>query len=130
MTGVSKHCRGRDLTQYIVDMLEQAVLLGISDKLALQFIRVTLYYMLDVGNVENMDLLVAKAQRLPREIKGELMTAAEKLREQGREEVREQVHEEIAINLLKDGVDPRIVARNTRIELSVILKLKAKIEEQ
>ncbi|NQZ10952.1 MAG: hypothetical protein HRT35_27685 [Algicola sp.] len=54
------------------------------------------------------------------------MTAAEQLREQG----REQGLELVAINSLKEGADPRFVARITGMKLAVILKLKAQLEEQ
>jgi hypothetical protein len=53
------------------------------------------------------------------------MTAAEKIEEFGRKKGREESRVEIAVNFLKDGVEPRIIARNTGLELAVILKLKA-----
>jgi hypothetical protein len=57
------------------------------------------------------------------------MTAAEKLREQGREQGIELGIKKVAINFLKDGIAPRIFARNTGIELAAILRLKAQLKE-
>ncbi|NQZ09033.1 MAG: hypothetical protein HRT35_17900 [Algicola sp.] len=63
-----------------------------------------------------------------------IMTAAYKLRAWGREEglaqTSKKVFEEIAINALKEGADPRFVARITGLDLPVILKLKAQLEDQ
>ena len=62
------------------------------------------------------------------------MTAAEKLRALGREEGLEQGIEKglekVAINSLKEGVDPQFVARITGLKLTVILKLKAQLDEE
>ena len=54
------------------------------------------------------------------------MTAAEQLHERGREHGLELA----AINLLKEGSDPRFVAKITNIELAVVIKLKAQLEEE
>lgn len=62
------------------------------------------------------------------------MTAAEKLEalgeERGLEKGREEGREEVAINSLKEGVDPQFVARITGLELAVIQRLKAELESE
>jgi hypothetical protein len=51
-----------------------------------------------------------------------IMTTAEKLRQEGRTEEKSQV----AINFLKLGTDPRIVANATGLPLARIKELEAK----
>ncbi|MFT4926646.1 MAG: flagellar biosynthesis/type III secretory pathway protein FliH [Phenylobacterium sp.] len=90
--------------------------------------------MLFVGNIVDIKQFVQGIAKLPESIRGEAMTAAEQLRALGREEGREEGLEEgtvkVAINSLKEGIEPRFVARITGLELAVILKLKARLESQ
>ena len=53
------------------------------------------------------------------------MTAAEKLIEWG----VEKKQSEVAIKALKEGVDPRLVARITDLDLDAVLRLQAEIEK-
>ena len=52
-----------------------------------------------------------------------------KSHKEGLEEVLEKGLEKVAINALKEGVDPQFVARITGLELAVIFKLKARLEK-
>ena len=70
---------------------------------------------------------------------GDFLTIAEKLRAMGAAKAREEGigvgrvegievgREEVAVNSLKEGVEPAFVARITGLDLAVVLKLKAKL---
>ncbi|MFT4926010.1 MAG: putative transposase YdaD [Phenylobacterium sp.] len=98
--------------------------------------------MLIAGNIVDMKQFYQGIRQLPEPIRGGAMTGAEQLRAMGREEGLEEGREKwmatgiekgtvnVAINSLKEGIEPRFVARITGLELAVILKLKAELESQ
>lgn len=53
------------------------------------------------------------------------MTAAEKLEALGEQKGKR----EVAINLLKENVDPKFVAKVSALDLSEVLKLKAQLND-
>ncbi len=142
MTGALKHIRDRDITRYMIGLFERLHLIDLGHNLEQQFVLTALKYMLKTGNIDEAKPLLAAIDKLPETIRGEFMTAAEKIEEYGREKGREegiglglkkgreQSRTEIAVNFLNDGVEPRIIARNTGIELAIILKLKAQLEQE
>lgn len=146
MTGALKHSRDRDIGHYLIGQLENLQAIDLTDQLTLQFIRTTLIYMFGVGNIANPEQLIKDAQRLPKPVRGEIMTAAEKFQamgevrglekgreigiEEGLEKGLEKGFETTAINALKEGADPRFVERITGLELAFILKLKAQLENE
>jgi predicted transposase/invertase (TIGR01784 family) len=121
MTGALKHSRDQDIGQYLIWLMSDLKLMDLEGSLALNFINSVLNYLLKVGNIANVQQFVANAQQLPEPVKGEFMTAAEKLMALGRDEKQE----EVAINALNEGADPRFVARITGLDLAVIEGLKA-----
>ena len=143
VTSALKHSRAPDVASYmIVDMKRLAEIkesMDLNDGVALNLSNTYSNYMFIVGNINNVEQFIEDIQQLPEPIRGEFMTAAEKLqamgevkglrkgREEGREEGLEEGLEKVAINSLKEGVDPQFVARITGLELAVILKLKARL---
>ncbi|MCJ8268048.1 MAG: Rpn family recombination-promoting nuclease/putative transposase [Psychrosphaera sp.] len=137
MTGALKHIWDRDITRHMVGLFERLDSVDMKDDVEQQYVLTALKYMLKKGNIDEAEPLLAAIDKLPATIRGEFMTAAEKIKElgieigeeqgvkKGRKEGREEERVDIAINLLKDGVDPSFVARNTGLELAVVLELKA-----
>ena len=151
ITSALKYSREPDISPYmIVDLQKLAELMDLNPELALNLSNIYSHYMLIVGNIVNAKQLIQDIQHLPEPIRGKTMTAAEKLRalgreegleqgiekglekgrEEGREEGLEEGLEQVAINSLKEGVDPQFVARITGLKLTVILKLKAQLDEE
>jgi hypothetical protein len=89
--------------------------------------------LLGVGNTANVEQFINDGWRLPEPIQGEFMTTVEELQARGEEEGFklgfEQSMKTVSINMLKTGADPRFVERITGLELAVIFKLKAQLEE-
>ena len=52
------------------------------------------------------------------------MTGAEQLKAIGKEENRE----EVTIGLLREKVEPKIIAKATKLDLATVLKLKAELK--
>ena len=129
MTGALKHIRDRDITNFMTDLFDRLHSIDMRLDWEQQFVLAALKYMLNTGNIDKAEPLLAAIDKLPDTIRGEFMTAAEKLQEKGieigEEKGRKEERIEIAINFLKDGVEPRIVARNTGLEMTVIHKLQA-----
>ncbi|MFT4929234.1 MAG: putative transposase/invertase (TIGR01784 family) [Phenylobacterium sp.] len=137
MTGALKHCWDRDISPYLLQM-EDINSMDLGDPLTLKFAITTFYYLLSVGNIVDIEQFIVDSERLPEPIRGEIMTAAEKLQAMGAKKARKEVletgreegREEVAINSLKEGVDPQFVVRITGLELAFILKLKAQLEKE
>jgi hypothetical protein len=133
MTGALKYIRERDITRYMIGLIERLHCVDMKHDFEQQFVLTALKYMLKTGNIDEAEPLLAAIDKLPETIRGEFMTAAEKIKELGIEigkekgikEGREEERVEIAINFLKEGVETSFVARNTGLELAVVLKLKA-----
>ncbi len=154
MTGALKHSRDRDMNRYLLQLKDGLNSMDLSDDLALKFLRTTLNYLLGVGNTADIFHFVKGAQQLTEPLRGEFMTIAEQLRAMGAAEAREETLEEgmekglekgieeglekgiekgletAANNLLKEGAEPRFIARITGLELASILQLKTKFEEE
>ncbi|MFT4928950.1 MAG: putative transposase/invertase (TIGR01784 family) [Phenylobacterium sp.] len=132
MSGALKHSRDRDISRYLLQLTDRLNSVDLSDDLALKFLRTTLNYLLGVGNTADVEQFIKGGLQLAEPVRGEFMTIAEQLRAMGAEEGLEKGlkkgRKEIAINLLEEGLDPHFVARNTGLELDVILKLKAKLK--
>ncbi|MFT5162000.1 MAG: putative transposase/invertase (TIGR01784 family) [Alteromonadaceae bacterium] len=141
MSGALKYSRARDIGPHMIWLLQGDNSIDLSDPLTLKFVKTFFNYMVGVGNIADIELFIKNAQQLPEPVRGEVMTAAEKLRAMGAEEGRQAGHQEgrqkgleegkqeIAINLLKEKVDPLFIARITGFELTVILALKEQLDE-
>jgi predicted transposase/invertase (TIGR01784 family) len=149
MTGTLKHSRDVDFSPFIPVLAEMFKLMDLSKPQALNFSLTSLHYLIKVGNIVDVEQLIQGIQNFPEPIRGELMTAAEKLQamgeergeerglkkgeekglKKGEERGEEKGLKKVAINSLKEGVDPKFVARITGLEMAVILKLKAELEE-
>lgn len=57
------------------------------------------------------------------------MTAAEQLRQAGREQGAHKKAQEIALNLLKEGAEPKFVAKITQLSPAEIKQLQTKSEK-
>lgn len=68
-------------------------------------------------------------QILPEEIMRESSMVQSWLAE-GRAEARAELTTQIALNFLRDGIDPQVVARNTGLSLEEIQQLQAQIAEE
>ncbi|MFT5164144.1 MAG: hypothetical protein ACI9FJ_002745 [Alteromonadaceae bacterium] len=124
MTSALKHGRDRDIKRYLKWLTESLNSMALDGHLALNFIRTVLNYLLNVGDTADVEQFIKGGQRLPEPVRGEFMTIAEKLRAMGAEEGKE----EVAVSLLKEGVEPKFVARVTKLELAAVLKLQAELD--
>ena len=150
MTGALKY-RDRSILQYFKQWSESLNSIDINDNFEIDFIHSLVNYILSVGNNSaDVEQFIKGSQQLSEPIRGEFMTIAEQLQamgvEQGREEAlekirkeaseeileerAEQAREEIAIKLLKEGADPRFVERISGLELTLIMELKAKLDNE
>ncbi len=57
------------------------------------------------------------------------MTVAELLREEGKVEGREATQLDIAAKLLKEGAEPRFVAKITELDLAKVEQLKQQVKD-
>ncbi|NQZ09035.1 MAG: Rpn family recombination-promoting nuclease/putative transposase [Algicola sp.] len=150
MTGALKHIRDRDIIYYLRWLADYIHSVDLHQPLTPDFFKMTFNYVLEAGNVKDVKQLIKVGRLFPKPVRGEFMTAAEKLRAWGEEEGlekgleqgleqglkkgleqgREENSEEIAINALNEGADPRFVARIPGLDMSVILKLKTQLEDQ
>jgi predicted transposase/invertase (TIGR01784 family) len=128
MTSALKHSRDRDIKRYLKWLTQRLNSMDLSKDLGLNFVRTVLNYLLNVGNTADIEQFIKGGQRLPEPVRGEFMTIAEKLRAMGAEEGKVEGIEEVANSLLKEGVEPRFVARVTKLELAVVLKLQAQLK--
>lgn len=128
-----KHSRDKDIRRYFSQLAEILNRLDLSDYLALNFTKSVLNYLLGVGNAEDIEQFIDESWRLPEPVRGEFMTIAEQLkdigREEGREEGRIETQEQVAIRLLKEGCETKFAAKIAGLELAVVLKLKAQLEQ-
>ena len=135
MTGALKHSRDRDIKRYLLKMMETLNKMDLSNDLTLQFLKTLLNYLFGVGNTNNVKHFIEQSWRLPKPVRGELMTIAEQLKAMGHEEGLEKGHKEgalesrrdIAIQSLKANLAPELVAQITRMDLADVLKLKSQL---
>ena len=130
MTGALKYSRDRDIGSYLEWLSENMDSVDLSQHLTLDFFITMLNYLLKNGNVIDVKQLIKVGQQMPEPVRGEFMTAAEKLRAWGEETGIEKGRKEVAISLLKDGAEPKFAARITKIELTEKLKLQAQLDEE
>lgn len=136
ITGSLKHIRDQDVSGWILWMLQGENSLDINDIVAIELLRTALNYLLNVGNIEDINQFVQKSKELPDNVRGEIMTAAEKLKsigweeglKEGREEGIIKGQEKTAVNLLKEGADIQFVARITDLDVAVVQKLKTELD--
>lgn len=119
-----KHSRDKDIRKYLTQLAKQLNKMDLGHHIALNFIRSTLNYILGVGNTENANQFIEQSWRLPQPIRGEFMTIAVQLKALGREEGENNALKRVAANLLKEGVEPKFVAKNTGLSLEVVLEIK------
>ena len=135
VTSALKYIRVKDIAPHLLRLMEKLNSIDLSHPLAVNSIKALLAnYMLSVGKLADVEQFIKDARQLPEPTRGEIMTAAEQLQamgeERGMEKGLEKGREEVAMNLLKEGLDPRFVARNAKLELAVIVKLKAQLEKE
>ncbi len=133
ITGALKYSRSPDMGSKVLWLMEYLNSMDLSERLKVELVREMTSYMFSVGTVANVKQFVKNIGQLPEPIRGEFMTAAEQLQElgaeRGREEGLEKGKKEVAINLLKEGVEPRLIARTTGLGLASILELKEQLEK-
>ena len=79
---------------------------------------------MSVKPIDNLDKLVEQNTTLPSEIRGEAMTIAEAFVERG----KEQGKLEVALNMLKEGIDKLIVVKTTQLDPAQIEALQKEID--
>ncbi len=142
ITTALKYSRSQDVGPDLLWIMKKLSSMELDEYLKKTVTKTTLNYMINAGNIANIELFLKEMWQLPEPVRGEFMTAAEQLRdywakedleksrEEGLEEGLEKGKEEVAINLLENGSDPRFIARITGLELAVILKLKTQLEDK
>ena len=142
MTGALKYSRNRDISRYLQLLSQSLNSMDLSDDLELKFLRATLNYILGTGNSVNFKQFIQQGKQLPEPVRGELMTIAEQLEQlgvekglvkgkaEGKAEGKVEEREQIAINLLKEGAEAAFVTRITKLKLSEVFKLQARVSHR
>ena len=88
------------------------------------FTKATIRYMMNVKNVDDLEALVEQAeqnQQFPEKIRGTVMTIAEAYEARGKTEV--------AINMLKAGMNTKTVAKLAELDLAVVEELSKQLRD-
>ena len=94
------------------------------------FTKATIRYMMNVKHVDDLESLIEQAeqnQQLPDKVRGAVMTIAEAYEARGKAKAKAEGKTEVAINMLKAGMDIKTVAELTGLELTVIEELSKQI---
>jgi hypothetical protein len=83
-----------------------------ADPQEIQFLRTALYYILNMGNIVDVEQFIKEAQQLPESVRGEVMTAAEQLKAIGAKEGK------------KEGIEKEWLRNNYAIKIKSILLKK------
>jgi predicted transposase YdaD len=137
MARALKHIRDRDLTDILLELLEDIQQLESDDgNQLLEFVRTLLNYMLYTGNIGDVGGFLEQGHdRLAAPIRSEFMTIADKLkalgaqegREEGRQEGESSTKETVAVRLLREGTEPQFVVKVTDLSLKEVLRLQKTI---
>ena len=134
VTGPLKHIRDKDIGDWLFGALEHACTLEIEKAVLDTLSKLVFNYMAKTGNIIDATVFRKRIDDLPTEIRGDVMTAAEKLMElgkiQGVEKGDQDRQRSVAAKALKEGADPRFVSRITDLDLETVLKIKAEIEQE
>jgi hypothetical protein len=80
--------------------------------------------LLRVGNIEDVHAFIeVSTEQLSGLVRSEVMTFAEKFEELGRKEGRQEGRQEVALSMLKEGVDTAFVVKTTCLSLTDIERL-------
>ncbi|MGB1192645.1 MAG: Rpn family recombination-promoting nuclease/putative transposase [Pseudomonadales bacterium] len=125
MARIMKHIRDRDIGDYLVEPLEDLCKTEFKTDINLDFLRPLLEYAFSAGNIADVEHFLTQTQRkIPDPIRGEFMTLAQQLEARG--EARSK--REVALNFLREGVEPVFVAKNTGLSLAEVKVLLAKLK--
>ena len=119
---LQKHARSRHAMAIFKEMrsiLEAMLALDLTDQIAYNF-----QYLLSILNNDDVEQVLDElTESLPNNLKGEIMSVADQLRQQGVEKGRQETMEKVAINLLKKGHAVNFVAQMTGLPQSRVQSL-------
>ena len=124
-----KYIRQADMTPYTINILDH-IRWPLAESAAKELLRSLLYYLLNAGNIANINDILHSTDRISQPVRGEIMSLAEKLRaeghEAGREEGREAERQAMAKAMLAEEADPAFVVKVTGLTMEQVESLTIK----
>ena len=90
------------------------------------FTKTTMKYMINVKDVEDIDALIEKSDKLSEPVRGEIMTIAEALEARG--EARNKL--EMAMGMLEEDIDKATIAKITGFDMEKIEELVQELDKR
>ena len=128
MTEAMKRIPNKSTLKNSIQIRQRIDELNSKNPLPYGFTTSTIEYMINVKSIDNLDELMKQSQQLSQSTRGEIMTLAENLRAEGISKGADLKTIEIAIKLLEQGVDKKIICASTNLELSKIEALSKKLK--
>lgn len=134
MVRALKYIRQRDMAPYALDILE-ALPWSLEDGESIELLELLLNYLLSAGNIEDVNAFIAlSAERLSGPVRSEIMTFAEKLKQQGIQEGMQEGIQKgvntVALTMLKEGAETPFIARMTGLSMAEIERLRVSLESE
>ena len=120
-----KYSRAKQPERHIVDIMQQIATLDFANYRELQLaIKLVVNYMFAVANDINFDKVIEAGSQMPKPVRGEYMTIAERLKAMGEERGVAKSKVEIAKNMFSLGLSDDIIAQSTGLSLEEVLEIK------
>ena len=139
-----KHGRDKDINDIWLQIIYAILAIDLEEQIRLQFAQQITAYLFAVGKINNKQKFITNINKLPNPIRGEMMTFADELRNEGRIEGLNKGRtegrnegrneglneglikgvEKVAINALKQGLPKSMVAQLTGLSLKRINQIK------
>ena len=122
-----KHGRDQDINDIWLQIIYSILAIDTQEHIRLQFAEQITAYLFTVGKIHDKQKFIENVNKLPNPIRGEMMTFADELRDEGRTEGIDIGVEKVAINGIKEGIPDNLIAQLTGLSLERIAQIK---EEQ
>ncbi len=120
-----KHIRAENIKPYAMAIFEALTRWPLDHPETVELLKLLLNYLFDVGNINDVDAFIeVDMNRLSGPIRSEVMTIAEKLREEGEQKGLEKA----ALMMLREGVEIAFIAKVTNLSVADIERLKATLK--
>ena len=127
MTYFMAHIRQKDIFPYIREVIE--FITRISEQGNIEFIETILYYLTNKVNTKKINDIFSEFKKaVTLEHKENIMTVAERLEQRGiqigRQEGKTQGIKNVALNMISENMDAKLIAKFTGMTIEAINKLK------
>lgn len=118
-----KHSRDKEASDVLHKIINKFAEIDIRDPVELQFANEIVSHIFNQSDIDNRDDLFDTIESLTGPLRGELMTAAERFREEGIVKGIEQNKIETVINCFREGAHVEFIVRITGLTKAEILKI-------